>query len=408
LANNHSTKQYAIVTGSYWAFTVTDGALRMLVVLFFHQLGYSPLEVAMLFLLYEFFGVVTNLAGGWLAARAGLNMTMHIGLALQIVALAMLLVDESLLTVAYVMVAQALSGVAKDLNKMSAKSSIKMLVADNHQGKLYKWIALLTGSKNALKGAGFFIGGVLLGALGFRGAIGSMVGVLVFVLVASYVLLEKDLGKTSFKPKFTDLLSSSGAVNRLSAARFFLFASRDVWFVVALPVFLQSQLGWSHVQVGGMLASWIILYGFVQASAPMITGIRKNAIPDGRTLVEWGVMLCLVPGVIALGLFLKWNAAYTLVAGLLLFALVFAINSSLHSYLIVAYAREEGVSLDVGFYYMANAAGRLGGTILSGVVYQLYGLTECLLVSLLLVCIASMLSIRLPRPGEHEADIHVK
>ncbi len=248
-------QQYLVVTGSYWGFTLTDGALRMLVLLYFHGLGYSPLEVAMLFLLYEFFGVVTNLLGGWLAARLGLNVTLRVGLLLQVIALAMLLVDPAMLSVAYVMAAQALSGIAKDLNKMSAKSSIKLLVHGEAQAKLYHWVALLTGSKNTLKGIGFFVGALLLAALGFRGAIGVLAGALVVVFLASTFLLKRDMGKAHFKPKFTDVFSKSATVNRLSLARFFLFGARDVWFVVALPVFLQSQLQWSHTQVGSLLAA---------------------------------------------------------------------------------------------------------------------------------------------------------
>lgn len=233
--------QYSLVTLSYWAFTLSDGALRMLVVLFFHQLGYSPLEIAGLFLLYEFFGVVTNLYGGWLASAIGLTITMQLGLALQIVALLMLAADNSLLTVAYVMVAQALSGIAKDLNKMSAKASIKSLVPANAQGQLYRWVALLTGSKNALKGLGFFLGGWLLAIVGFQAAVGLMAAILALVLVASLLLLERSTGIAKQRQAFSSLFSNNSGINRLSAARFFLFGSRDIWFVVALPVFLQSQ-----------------------------------------------------------------------------------------------------------------------------------------------------------------------
>src|SRR5690606_9320458 len=154
-----------LITANYWAFTLTDGALRMLVVLHFHGLGYSPLDIALLFLFYEFFGVVTNLVGGWLGAQLGLNRTMNIGLGLQIVALAMLLVPPAWVAVPWVMAAQALSGIAKVLNKMSAKSSVKLLVAEEAQGTLYNWVAILTGSKNALKGVGFFLGGALLALL---------------------------------------------------------------------------------------------------------------------------------------------------------------------------------------------------------------------------------------------------
>ena len=389
--------RYITVTLSYWAFTLTDGALRMLVVLFFHQLGYSPLEIASLFLLYEFFGMVTNLFGGWLAARFGLSITLQLGLALQIVALAMLLVDQSLLTVAYVMVAQAVSGIAKDLNKMSAKSSIKTLLSADAQGRLYHWVSLLTGSKNALKGVGFFLGGLLLATLGFQGAVAAMAIALAVVLAASLLLLDSSLGKTRFKPKFKHLFSKSASINRLSAARFFLFGSRDVWFVVALPVFLQAQLDWHHTQVGILMATWVIGYGAIQALAPKITGVQRGKVPTGKTALEWALVLCLVPALIALGLMADWQVEWMLVGGLLMFGAVFAVNSSVHSYLIVAYAREDGVSLDVGFYYMANAAGRLAGTVLSGVVYQYWGLATCLLVSSLMIVATSWISWRLPR-----------
>lgn len=389
--------QYLVVTVSYWAFTLTDGALRMLVVLYFHGLGYSPLDVAMLFLLYEFFGIVTNLVGGWLAARLGLSVTLHLGLALQVLALGLLMVDESLLSVAYVMVAQALSGVAKDLNKMSAKSSIKALIPAGQDSRLYRWVALLTGSKNTLKGVGFFLGGILMASFGFRHALGIMAVALLLVLLASLMLLDRDQGRSQLAPKFKDLLSKSSAVNRLSAARFFLFGARDVWFVVALPVFLQAELGWSYAEVGSLLAAWLIAYGVVQARAPRLTSMAGSAVPDGKTVLEWALLLCGLPLLIAFGCWMQWPASWVIVGGLLVFGGVFAINSAVHSYLIVAYAKADGVSLDVGFYYMANAAGRLLGTVLSGGVFQYFGLEACLLVSSLMVALAAACSVRLPR-----------
>lgn len=400
MPKDNSLQQYILVTANYWAFTLTDGALRMLVVLYFHQLGYSPLEVAMLFLLYELCGVITNFFGGWLAAHMGLNTSMHLGLVLQILALSMLLVDPSWLTVSYVMIAQAVSGVAKDLNKMSAKSSIKLLLPAHAQGKLYKWIAILTGSKNTLKGAGYFLGALLLATLGFRGALLIMAFALTLALLLSCFLLQKDLGKTSFKPKFTELFSKSPAVNRLSAARFFLFGSRDVWFVVALPVFLQAQLGWNHIEVGRLLALWIISYGFIQSAAPLITGIGRGRIPDGKTAFEWAALLCLFPSLIAGALYLGISEEICLVVGIIIFGALFAINSSVHSFLIVHYAREQGVSLDVGFYYMMNAAGRLIGTLLSGLVYQQYGIEACLFISSAFIAISSLIAVYLPKQSQ--------
>jgi uncharacterized membrane protein (DUF485 family) len=389
-----AVQQYITVTLSYWAFTLTDGALRMLVLLFFHGLGYSPLEIASLFLLYEFFGMVTNLYGGWLATRIGLNLTLQIGLLLQILALAMLTVDSTLLSVVYVMAAQALSGIAKDLNKMSAKSSIKLLLADDQQNALYRWVARLTGSKNTLKGLGFFLGGGLMATVGFRGGLIAMIVLLSITLIASWGRLES--GTTSYKPKFTQLLSKSRPINLLSAARFFLFGSRDIWFVVALPVFLHSQLQWTHLGVGTFMASWIIGYGVVQALAPRITEGSRGQAPRGFNLLWWGVWLSVIPIAIALCLWLYLDPAHSLIIGLIIYAAVFAINASIHSFLIVAYAERDSVATDVGFYYMANAAGRLAGTLLSGMIFQQYGLIHCLLGSAIMVAFSALIAAKLP------------
>ena len=408
-------RQYALITGNYWAFTLTDGALRMLVVLHFHQLGYAPLQIALLFLFYEIFGVVTNLVGGWLGARIGLNRTMNLGLGLQIAALAMLAVPVEWMAIGWVMAAQALSGIAKDLNKMSAKSSVKLLVsevgsgellvsersggggltADGAQARLYRWVAALTGSKNALKGAGFFLGGALLTAIGFRGAVLAMAAALALVWIASLVLLQRDLGRATAKPKFREILSKSRAINVLSAARLFLFGARDVWFVVALPVFLATALGWDHWRIGAFLAAWVIGYGIVQATAPRFSGGRSPHPPGRRQAFAWAAALALVPAGIAM-LLPEVDAGRVLVIGLGVFGVLFAINSSLHSYLIVSFARADAVSLDVGFYYMANAMGRLLGTVLSGWVFQVAGLTACLWISAAFVAIAALVTLALP------------
>ncbi|TNF33156.1 MAG: MFS transporter [Gammaproteobacteria bacterium] len=391
-------RNYLIVTGGYWAFTLTDGAIRMLVVLYFHLLGYSPLEVAMLFLFYEFFGIVTNLLGGWLGSRIGLNLTMHIGMGLQVFALAMLMVPDAWLSVVYVMLAQALSGIAKDLNKMSAKASIKTLVPhDDSESKLFKWIAVLTGSKNALKGMGFFLGAFLLEAFEFRGALAILSGSLFVVLLASIVFLPSGLGKSKSKARFAQVFSKTPAINWLSAARFFLFGSRDVWFVVALPVYLYTVFNWSFMQVGGFLALWIIGYGMVQASAPkLVRHSHHGKGPDGGTAKRWAFVLAVFPAVIATGLFTGVAPQVVLVVGLIAFGIVFAINSAVHSYLIVAWSDHDKVSMNVGFYYMANAGGRLAGTVLSGWMYQTQGLIGCLVLSSVFVLLAALLSMRLP------------
>ena len=395
---NEGLRNYLIVTGGYWAFTLTDGAIRMLVVLYFHLLGYSPFEVAMLFLFYEFFGIVTNLVGGWLGSRIGLNLTMHIGMGLQVFALAMLMVPDAWLSVAYVMLAQALSGIAKDLNKMSAKASVKALVPhDGSESRLFKWIAVLTGSKNALKGVGFFLGALLLEWFEFRGALGVLSGTLFIVLIASIILLPAGLGKSKNKSKFTQVFSKTPAINWLSAARFFLFGSRDVWFVVALPVYLYSVFEWSFMQVGMFLALWIIGYGVVQASAPkLIRQTHQGKGPDGNTAKYLAFILALFPAAIALGLSTGVQSQLVLICGLMVFGVIFAINSAVHSYLIVAWSEHDKVSMNVGFYYMANAGGRLAGTVLSGWVYQTQGLIGCLIISSLFVVAAGVLSMRLP------------
>ena len=392
-------RQYIIVTGNYWAFTMTDGALRMLVILYFYGLGYSPLEIAMLFIFYEVFGVITNLIGGWLGARLGLNRTMNIGLFIQIVALAMLLVPTSLLTVPWVMGAQALSGIAKDLNKMSAKSAIKLLVPDSKstESQLYRWVAILTGSKNALKGIGFFLGGALLSLLGLAGAILTMAIALTGVWILSLISLKQHLGKAKSKPKFTAIFSKSRAVNYLSAARMFLFGARDIWFVVALPVFLANTFAWDHWYVGGFLALWVIGYGIVQSLAPKITGKNKDLMPDGRYAIAWALALSITPAIIALALTYDWNVQIVLISGLLAFGALFAVNSALHSYLIVSYASGDRVSLDVGFYYMANAMGRLIGTVLSGWIYQDFGMAACLWISSAFIILTALISLGLPK-----------
>lgn len=395
---DQNIRQYMLVTFNYWNFTITDGALRMLVVLYFYDLGYSTLSIAFLFLFYEIFGVVTNLIGGWLGAHLGLNRTMNIGLGMQIFALLMLAVPAVWLTIPWVMAAQALSGIAKDLNKMSAKSSIKTLVPNNAQGTLYKWVAILTGSKNALKGAGFFLGGVLLTLIGFQYAVLMMAVVLSFVFISSLLFLKSDMGKAKNKPKFSQIFSKSPSINILSAARMFLFGARDVWFVVALPIYLGSVFGWQHSAVGGFLALWVIGYGVVQGFAPHITG--KN--PDGKSATWWALALLIVTGGIAYSVQIGWQPELVIVGGLLLFGAVFAINSSLHSYLIISYARGDGVSLDVGFYYMANAMGRLIGTVLSGWVFQVAGLAACMWVSFAFLVLTTIISLWLPKGAFQE------
>jgi hypothetical protein len=396
-----SIRNYAVVTAAYWAFTLTDGALRMLVLLHFNQLGYTPVQLAFLFLLYEFFGIVTNLVGGWVASRTGLRFTLVVGLALQVGALGLLALlgqDWSVgLSVTYVMTCQALSGIAKDLTKMSAKSAVKVLVPKGDDSGLFKWVAVLTGSKNALKGAGFFVGGVLLAGFGFRGALLTMALGVFVVLVGVLAALPSAIGQAKKKAKFSGVLSNSSGINRLSLARLALFAARDVWFVVSVPIFLASVLGWSFTGVGGFMALWVIAYGGVQSIAPMFLAKFTHGKAPGPSLAAaLGIGLAVVTALIPLGLRLGVSPAVSMLGGLTLFGVVFALNSSVHSYLVLAYSESDRVSLSVGFYYMANACGRLLGTLLSGVLYQFAGVTASLWGAVVLAAAAGVGAFFLP------------
>lgn len=395
-------KNYILVTAAYWGFTLTDGALRMLVLLHFFNLGYSPVQLAFLFLFYEFFGIVTNLFGGWIASRMGLRVTLIGGLFLQVAALGMLaLLDPAwpqAFSVAYVMGSQALSGIAKDLTKMSSKSAIKVLVPADAKGTLFKWVALLTGSKNALKGAGFFLGGFLLAVVDFAGALFIMAGALALVWIGAWCSLPRGLGKAKSKAGWKDLFAKSREINVLCAARFFLFGARDIWFVVGVPVFLRGVLGWSFAEVGAFMAFWVIGYGIIQSAAPVL--LRGRA-PAGDTAVGIAFALALVAAAVPLGLGVGLPAGVVIVGGLAVFGAVFALNSAVHSYLILDYTEGDKVALNVGFYYMANAGGRLVGCLLSGVLYQLAGLRGCLWGTFGFALIAALISLRLPRTARH-------
>jgi predicted MFS family arabinose efflux permease len=395
-------RNYIVVTGAYWGFTVTDGALRMLVLLHFFQLGFSPVQLAFLFLFYEFFGIVTNLLGGWIASQMGLRVTLLGGLFLQVAALGMLtLLDPNwpeAWSVVYVMASQALSGIAKDLTKMSSKSAIKVLVPADARGSLFRWVALLTGSKNALKGAGFFVGGALLATAGFRGALSIMAGALVLVWLGSWWALPRELGRSKKKTKFHELFSKTREINVLSAARLFLFGARDIWFVVGVPIFLRGTLEWSFTQIGTFMAFWVIGYGLVQSAAPIAF---RGSTPGGRTASGLAFALSAATAAIPVALMSGAPAAVTIVGGLAVFGLVFALNSAVHSYLILDYTDGDKVALNVGFYYMANAGGRMIGCLLSGVLYQALGVHGCLWGAFVFAALAALIALGLPRTAVH-------
>ncbi len=404
----HAVRNYLIVTASYWGFTLVDGALRMLVLLHFFKLGYSPFTLAFLFLLYELAGIVANLAGGWLATRFGIPRMLMAGQALQIAGLAMLSLLDPLWTaavsVAWVVMAQGISGLAKDFTKTASKSAIKATSAEG-SGRLFEWVAWFTGSKNAMKGLGFFIGGLLLDAVGFKPALWLMAG-LIGVVLAACLLLPRDLGKAKASKSVRELFAKSSGVNMLAGARIFLFGARDVWFVVALPVFLYAS-GWRFAEVGGFLAAWTIGYGFIQAVAPSLVqrsgdGFSRE-VPAAR---YWAAALVVIP--LALAVVLQSGASRPdlwVVAGLALFGLPFAVNSSLHSYLILAYAGSKKAAEDVGFYYAANAAGRLMGILMSGALFQLGGMTACLIGSAAMLACCWGLCLALPEGSESATSV---
>ena len=400
-----AVRNYLIVTASYWGFTLVDGALRMLVLLHFFQLGYTPFTLAFLFLLYETAGIAANLGGGWLATRFGIPRMLAVGQTLQIAGLIMLSsLDPAwspFVSVAWVVAAQGIAGLAKDFTKTASKSAIKAISVEG-SGQLFRWVAWFTGSKNAMKGIGFFVGGLLLEVVGFRPALWLMAGLLGVILAAGLLTLPVQLGKAKSSKSMRELFGKSRGVNLLAAARIFMFGARDVWFVVGLPVFLYVN-GWRFLEVGAFLAAWTIAYGAVQALAPSFVtrsadGLSRE-VPASRL---WAGVLAAVPLVLAVLLQspVLWRPDLIVVLGLALFGLPFAVNSSLHSYLILAYAGSEKAAEDVGFYYAANATGRLMGIILSGLLYQIGGLTTCLIGSCVLLSICWMISFLLPTTSQ--------
>jgi len=397
---NSGTRNYAIVTAAYWGFTLSDGALRMLVLLHFYQLGYSPFTLAFLFLLYEAMGIVANLIGGWLATRYGIQRMLVVGLATQITGFLLLSALSpgwtAAMSVAWVVLAQGVCGVAKDLTKTSAKSAIK-LTAGDASGRLFKWVAFFTGSKNAMKGVGFFLGGVLLQSVGFQVALWIMAALLAGVFIGVVLFVPPLMGKSKASKSAKELFAKNRGINLLAAARVMLFGARDVWFVVGVPVFLYSS-GWTFTMVGGFLALWTIGYGAVQAAAPALVRRSEDGlsseVPAARL---WSALLALVPMALALPVLMQVpHLEWVVVAGLAVFGFAFAVNSSVHSYLILAYAGSEKAAEDVGFYYAANALGRFFGTLMSGLLYQQFGLVGALGGSAAMLALCWLITLSLP------------
>jgi hypothetical protein len=281
-----------IVTASYWGFTLTDGALRMLVLFHFFRLGYTPFTLAFLFLLYEAAGIGANLAGGYFASPFGIPRMLAIGQILQISGLLMLSALQpawgAVASVVWVVIAEGIAGVAKDLTKTASKSAIKATSAEGN-GQLFRWVAWFTGSKNAMKG------GLLLDLVGFRSALWIMAALLGIIFVAGLLLLPRQLGKAKSSKTMRELFAKSRAINLLAAARIFMFGARDVWFVVGFPVFLYAY-GWKFLQVSGFLAAWTIAYGGIQAVAPALVSSSLDGLSRELPSVRlWALVLAAIP-----------------------------------------------------------------------------------------------------------------
>ena len=409
---------YMIVTAAYWAFMLTDGALRMLVLLHFHTLGFSPVQLAYLFVLYEIAGVVTNLSAGWIAARFGLTKTLYAGLGLQVIALlALAQLDPAwgiTVSVVFVMLVQGVSGVAKDLAKMSSKSAVKIL-APTEDGGLFRWVAILTGSKNAVKGSGFLLGAALLAVFGFVPSVLTMAAILLVILIGVVIGMPSGLPVGRKDAKFSEVFSKNRNINWLSAARLFLFCARDVWFVVGIPIYFYAVLSdgseasnrAAFFVIGTFMAVWTIFYGIIQGWAPRI--LKAASRTQAQILTQarwWGGVLTVVPALLAV---LVWVVSepspvltITIILGLLVFGGIFAVNSSLHSFLILSFTDAKRVTMDVGFYYMSNAAGRLVGTVLSGFTYQLGGIPLCLGTAAIMIGLSWLGMLQLRPQENHE------
>jgi MFS family permease len=423
---SHALRPFVIISSSYLLFTITDGAIRMIVLLHAYNKSFSALEVSITFTLYELAGVFTNLAAGFMGAKWGIKLTLISGLSLQLLSYGLLFAWQDDWTkresIIFVTVAQMFAGIAKDLTKLGGKTVTKLVTPEQKETHLFKLVSLITGWKNSLKGVGYFLGSALL-SVSYELALGFMMGLVVLAMPWAILGLDKSLGtakkrNASWKEVFN---LENRRLNILSLARLFLFASRDFWFEVPLPFFLRSPscdglgtsscllnencgngavcgesgfceninpgggcggLGLNRVVVGAFLGGYIILYGQVQAWTPqLVTGPLKQTPPNKLTEVFWGLINCIPTLVMAI--VMTWAPAFEagdtaamtiwLIVVIVTFAIIFAINSSIHSFLVVNYASKDKVAVSVGFYYMSNAIGRLLGTLGSGILYTYVG-----------------------------------
>ena len=408
---------------AYVVFTLTDGGARTIVLLHAHQLGFNAIEIALMFALYELMGVATNLAGGFFGSQHGLRFTVMLSLVLQLVGFTALActgtvfgelkdATDSVRFEAFWWIAscQALNGIAKDLMKLAGKSTPKLVTGPNENSKLFKLVAYLTGMKNSMKGLGYFVGGLLLAGTGYVGALAIMGGFIAILAPFSWIYLDSDLGIAKKRPKCSQVFNKNRNVNILSGARFFLFGSRDIWFEVAAPLFLAAApLDWSDGSVGGFMAGYTIIYGQFQAltaTAFKTEKLKRN--PNNRDVVILAMICAVLPAALGGLLYVIRDhitaTQVVLIMGVALYAIVFAANSSVHSFMIVLYSNRDKVAMDLGFYYMANAGGRLVGTVASGFVFyhtkSEYGLSVCLWISSAFLLGAALVSMLLDKPQQ--------
>lgn len=452
-------------------FTITDGAIRIIVLLYANQIGLSPLDIAVLFTLYELMGVVTNLFGGVFASRFGLKASMFLSLFLQLLGLVLVVLVEPIFgdlehlamklpsnltclastrtvieegnmgkraeVIVYITFCQALSGVAKDFMKISCKTIPKLVTKKDadEESSLFKLYSIVTGLKNSFKGFGFIFGALLTNFLGFEIAVYVLVGIVVVIVPAVVWGIDKDAGKAREFPGFNlKIFKKPWNINVLSLARFFLFGSRDVWFEVAAPLFFRNIIGWTEFEVGLFIGGYVIVYGYFQtATAKIYKAKNKDAkktswrpsclrgVPPVQHIGGWAVACAaeiLLLGIVLHFLYQEYIGqecaaqygaaiAGVLIVGFYAFGVIFAVNSAIHSYFIGLFSGGDKASMDIGFYYMANAMGRLVGTILSGYVYEVtrdeFGLSICLWVSSLFMALAAVTSYFIRDPNAEEA-----
>lgn len=382
-------KPFVVISSSYLLFTITDGGVRTIVLFNAFERDFTAFQVSLMFVLYELAGVVTNFLAGIAGARWGLRSTLLAGLCLQVVGIGMLFGWQKSFTkteaIIFVTVAQMLSGIAKDLVKLGGKAVTKLVTPEGKEGRLFKMVSMITGLKNSLKGVGMFIGAALVQVTYF-GALGTMLGIVLLAVPWAVLSLESDLGRMRRENiTLSSIFKKNHNVNFLSAARFFLFASRDAWFEVPLPFYLRSPegFGWERAAAGAFLGGWVIMYGQVQSWTPQLFSKPLRQFPANKYHATlWVAILLVIPAL--LGSVMQFSDVFQsgtsqaakiaiVVVALVAFAVVFAVNSSIHSYLVVKYSEGDKVAMNVGFYYMSNAAGRLIGTLVGGALFQWVG-----------------------------------